>query len=120
MSENCTHDCSTCGEECASRARPDAFWKNQRSKPCETGRRCGQRKGRRGKSLVTSLLATELRRREKKVAVLDADITFGDASKLVKQNTAYYMPVFQYMKRTGKNKFNFFCFSLLRGLDAVS
>lgn len=42
--------------------------------------------------------------------VLDADITFGDASKLVKQNTAYYMPVFQYMKRTGKNKFNFSAF----------
>ncbi len=41
---------------------------------------------------------------------LDADVTFGDVSKLVKQNTAYYMPVFQYIKRTGKNKFNFSAF----------
>ena len=41
---------------------------------------------------------------------LDAGVTFGDASKLVKQNTAYYMPVFRYMKTTGKNKFNFMAF----------
>lgn len=42
--------------------------------------------------------------------VLDTGVTFGDASKLVKQNTAYYMPVFRYMKQTGKNKFNFTAF----------
>ena len=34
-------------------------------------------------------------------------VTFGDASKLVKQSTGYYMPVFRYMKHTGKNKFSF-------------
>ena len=32
------------------------------------------------------------------------------ASKLVKQNTAYYMPVFRHIKHTGKNKFNFTAF----------
>lgn len=37
---------------------------------------------------------------------LDEGVTFGDASKLVKQNTAYYMPVFRYIKQTGRNKFN--------------
>ena len=37
---------------------------------------------------------------------LDSGVTFGDASKLVKQNTGYYMPVFRYIKQTGKNKFN--------------
>ena len=42
--------------------------------------------------------------------VLDTGVSFGDASKLVKQNTAYYMPVFRYMKQTGKNKFNFSAF----------
>ncbi|MGI6256147.1 MAG: RING finger protein [Acutalibacter sp.] len=41
---------------------------------------------------------------------LDAGVTFGDASKLVKQNTAYYMPVFRYIKQTGRNKFNFMAF----------
>lgn len=42
--------------------------------------------------------------------MLDANVTFGDASKLVKLNTAYYMPVFRYIKQTGKNKFNFMAF----------
>lgn len=42
--------------------------------------------------------------------VLDTGVTFGDASKLVKQNTGYYMPVFRYIKQTGKNKFNFMAF----------
>ncbi len=42
--------------------------------------------------------------------VLDNGVSYGDASKLVKQNTAYYMPVFRYMKQTGRNKFNFSAF----------
>lgn len=37
---------------------------------------------------------------------LEEDVSFGDASKFVKQNTTYYMPVFRYMKQTGRNKFN--------------
>lgn len=41
---------------------------------------------------------------------LDTGVSFGDASKLVKQNTAYYMPTFRYMKQTGRNKFNFCAF----------
>lgn len=41
---------------------------------------------------------------------LEDDVTFGDVSKLVKQNTAYYMPVFRYMKLTKRNKFNFTAF----------
>ncbi len=42
--------------------------------------------------------------------VLDEGVSYGDASKLVKQNTAYYMPVFRYMKQTGRNKFSFSAF----------
>ncbi len=42
--------------------------------------------------------------------VLDGGVSYGDASKLVKQNTAYYMPVFRYMKQTGRNKFSFSAF----------
>lgn len=37
---------------------------------------------------------------------LDEGVSFGDASKFVKQNTTYYMPVFRYIKQTGRNKFN--------------
>ncbi len=42
--------------------------------------------------------------------ILDTGVSYGDASKLVKQNTAYYMPTFRYMKQTGRNKFNFSAF----------
>lgn len=41
---------------------------------------------------------------------LDDSVSFGDASKLVKQNTAYYMSVFRYIKQTGRNKFNMSAF----------
>ena len=76
MAENCTHDCSTCGEECASRGAPQSFLEKTNDLS-HVKRVVGvvSGKGGVGKSLVTSLLATELRRREKKVAVLDADIT---------------------------------------------
>lgn len=76
MSENCTHDCSTCGEECASRGAPQSFLEKTNDLS-HVKRVIGvvSGKGGVGKSLVTSLLATALRRRENQVAVLDADIT---------------------------------------------
>lgn len=76
MSENCTHDCSTCGENCASRNEPESLIEktNEFSNVKKViGVVSG--KGGVGKSLVTSLLATTLRRRELSTAVLDADIT---------------------------------------------
>ena len=76
MSENCTHDCSSCGENCPSRQQPQSFLEktNDLSHVKKViGVVSG--KGGVGKSLVTSLLATTLRRRENQVAVLDADIT---------------------------------------------
>ena len=76
MSENCTHDCSSCGENCPSRQQPQSFLEktNDLSHVKKViGVVSG--KGGVGRSLVTSLLATTLRRRENQVAVLDADIT---------------------------------------------
>ena len=76
MSEICTHDCSSCGENCPSRQQPQSFLEktNDLSHVKKViGVVSG--KGGVGKSLVTSLLATTLRRRENQVAVLDADIT---------------------------------------------
>ena len=76
MSENCTHDCSSCGVDCPSRQQPQSFLEktNDLSHVKKViGVVSG--KGGVGKSLVTSLLATTLRRRENQVAVLDADIT---------------------------------------------
>ncbi len=74
--ENCTHDCSSCGVDCPSRQAPESMMEklNDLSHVKKViGVVSG--KGGVGKSLVTSLLATTLRRREKQVAVLDADIT---------------------------------------------
>ena len=75
MSENCTHDCSTCSESCAER-EPESLLK-----PLRAGSRVDNviavvsGKGGVGKSLVTSLLACEMQRRGHQAAVLDADIT---------------------------------------------
>ena len=74
MSE-CNHDCSSCGENCASR-KPESLLA-----PANPGSRVKKvigvvsGKGGVGKSLVTSLLATLMRRRGSATAVLDADIT---------------------------------------------
>ena len=76
MSENCTHDCSSCGEDCPSRQQPESFLApmNKMSKVKKViGVVSG--KGGVGKSMVTSMLATLLRRKDYGVGVLDADIT---------------------------------------------
>ena len=76
MSENCTHDCSSCGENCPSRQEPQSFL--ERTNDLSHVKKVigvVSGKGGVGKSLVTSLLATTLRRRGNDVAVLDADIT---------------------------------------------
>ena len=78
MSENCTHDCSSCGESCPSRSgqvKPDF------SAPANAHSRIKHvigvvsGKGGVGKSLVTSMMAVAMRRRGLSSAILDADIT---------------------------------------------
>ncbi len=73
MSE-CTHDCSTCSENCSSRneIQKDAPNKNSRIRKV-IGVVSG--KGGVGKSLVTSLLAWDTAKRGKAVGILDADLT---------------------------------------------
>ena len=75
MSE-CTHDCSSCGENCPSRQSPQSFLKELN--PYSSVKKViavVSGKGGVGKSLVTSLLASEMQRRGHRSAVLDADIT---------------------------------------------
>ena len=74
MSE-CTHDCSTCSESCSER-QPESFLKELN--PESSVKKViavVSGKGGVGKSLVTSLMAAELQRRDYSCAVLDADIT---------------------------------------------
>lgn len=75
MSENCTHDCSTCSANCSSREpqdlheKPNAFTHVKKLIGVVSG------KGGVGKSLVTSLLAVLMRRQGYETAILDADMT---------------------------------------------
>ena len=74
--ENCTHNCSTCGESCASRTSPQSFLKEHH--PDAVVRRVYgvvSGKGGVGKSMVTSQLAVLLRRRGYAVGIMDADVT---------------------------------------------
>ena len=41
---------------------------------------------------------------------IDEDITYGETSKIVQQNTRYYIPIFNKIKTTNKSKFNFSAF----------
>ena len=73
--ENCTHDCSTCGEACAQH-EPESMQQPLRPGSCvDKVIAVVSGKGGVGKSLVTSLLACEMQRRGHQAAVLDADIT---------------------------------------------
>ena len=73
MSE-CTHDCSTCGENCASRVEDFRKILHEGSSVKKVIAVVSG-KGGVGKSLVTSLMASEMQRRGYNAAVLDADIT---------------------------------------------
>ena len=82
MSENCTHDCSTCGVDCPSRTSPQSF----RIEPNESSKikkiiGVVSGKGGVGKSLVTSLMAVSSQRAGYKTAILDADITGPSIAK---------------------------------------
>lgn len=75
--EECTHECSSCGVAgCGDRTAvgPSTFEPNKKSTIKHViGVVSG--KGGVGKSLVTSLIASELAKRGNKVAILDADVT---------------------------------------------
>ncbi len=82
MSEECTHDCSTCSSNCGSR-KPESL-----IEPCNAHSNVKRvigvvsGKGGVGKSLVTSMLAITMNRRELNTAILDADITGPSIPKI--------------------------------------
>ncbi len=79
MAEECTHQCGSCGQDCAARDFHE---------PCNPDSRIKyvigvvSGKGGVGKSLVTASLAVAMRRKGYEVAVLDADITGPSIPKL--------------------------------------
>ena len=77
MSENCTHDCSSCSENCSSRTVDRTSFLEPLNPASSVKKVIGivSGKGGVGKSSVTAMLAVLLARRGFKVGVLDADIT---------------------------------------------
>ena len=82
MSE-CTHDCSSCSSNCSSRQEPQSFLK-QPHELSNIKKIIGvvSGKGGVGKSLVTSLLASAMKKDGANSAILDADITGPSIPKM--------------------------------------
>ena len=94
MSENCSQNCSSCGEDCPSRSA--AKIEKEALNPASSVKKVVavvSGKGGVGKSLVSGLLSVSLNRSGMKTAMLDADITgpsvpkmFGLNSPVVEEN----------------------------------
>jgi len=82
--DNCTHDCSTCGESCASREHSPADFLEAPHEFSTIRKVIGviSGKGGVGKSLVTALLSVLLNRKGYKTAILDADVTGPSIPKM--------------------------------------
>lgn len=82
MSE-CTHDCSTCGQNCASRGKPQDLHEAPH-KLSHIKKVIGvvSGKGGVGKSMTSAMMAVTMRRLGYKCGVLDADITGPSIPKL--------------------------------------
>ena len=77
MSENCTHNCSTCGESCSSRTAERTSFLEPLNPASSVKKVIGvvSGKGGVGKSLVTAMMAVKMNSKGKHTAILDADIT---------------------------------------------
>ena len=84
MSENCTHNCETCGQNCASRTAARTDFHEPPHELSRIKKIIGvvSGKGGVGKSMTSAMLAVLLNRRGYKTAVLDADITGPSIPKL--------------------------------------
>lgn len=75
MSEECTHNCSTCSQNCADRTEEKPYEELNSLSSVKKVIAIVSGKGGVGKSLVTSLLSVLSQRDGNKVAIMDADIT---------------------------------------------
>ena len=75
MSENCTHDCSSCSSNCASRKKESMLKQPHNQSKVKKIIGVVSGKGGVGKSLTTSLLASYANKKGYSVGIMDADIT---------------------------------------------
>ncbi len=75
MSENCSHDCGSCGSNCSNRKPADFLVAPNPNSSIKKVIGIVSGKGGVGKSMVTSTLAVLTQRKGKQTGILDADIT---------------------------------------------
>ena len=75
MSENCTHNCSTCGSNCASRKQESMLKEPHKESNIKKVIGIVSGKGGVGKSLTTSLITSYAHQQGKSVGIMDADMT---------------------------------------------
>ena len=97
MSEECSHDCSSCGQNCSDRDKASFLAKPHKNSKIKKVIAVISGKGGVGKSMVTGMLANEALRQGRNVGILDADITgpsiprmFGIHSKARVEEDAVY------------------------------
>ncbi len=82
MSEECSHDCSSCSANCSSRTAESLL---AAANPCSSVKKVigvVSGKGGVGKSMTSAMLAVSMQRRGYRCGVLDADITGPSIPKL--------------------------------------
>ena len=101
MSENCTHDCSTCKSNCSDRKTENSFLAKQ-NEFSNVKKIIGvvSGKGGVGKSFVTSCLSVLFNQKGKKTAIIDSDITgpsipkiFGLNDKATSPDGKHLLPI---------------------------
>lgn len=75
MSENCSHNCSSCSADCSSRKKESFLKEPHKKSSIKKVIGVVSGKGGVGKSLTTSLLAAFAQKQGKSVGIMDADIT---------------------------------------------
>lgn len=75
MSENCSHDCSSCSQSCSSRDPKSFIEAPHKDSSIKKVIGVISGKGGVGKSMISSMLAASFQKKGHSTAVLDADIT---------------------------------------------
>ena len=83
MSENCTHNCSSCGSNCPSRDKKSLIKSPHKLSDIKKVIAVVSGKGGVGKSMTCALLATASQNSGKVTAVMDADITGPSIPKML-------------------------------------
>ncbi len=111
MSENCNQSCSSCSEDCAERKEQKTDFSEKLHEMSSVKKVIGvvSGKGGVGKSLVTSMLAVTMNRREHNTAILDADVTGPSIPK-----------VFGIKEKAAGDEFGLFPVKTKTGIDVMS